>query len=264
VLFPCLICGLLLLTYAQNMNWLWSRWMNNPDYSHGPLIPLISLFIVYQKREELKNIAIDGTNWGLLILAAAIIVQIVSLRAQINFINSYSLILSLAGIILYLYGKRMFRALIFPLCYLIFMVPFWGAFMDKLANYLKVLSSILSFYIIQLFGFPVFLEGVVLHLPKGSLEVADPCSGIRSLFSLLALGTLIAYMSSGGVVKKISIVAFALVLAVIGNSLRVTTLAIILQETGKVITEGTLHSAIGLGVFIFALGGLLLYNKLVK
>ena len=238
--------------------------MDNPDYSHGPLIPLISLFIVYHKREELKKITFEGTNWGLLILGAALIVQIISLRAQINFVNSYSLILSLAGIIIYLYGKRMFRALLFPLCYLIFMVPFWGAFMDKLSNQLKVISSVLTFHIVQLFGFPVFREGVVLQLPGGSLEVADPCSGIRSLFSLLALGTLIAYMASGGIVKKISIVALAVVLAIIGNSLRVTALAVILHKTGEVITEGPLHSAIGLGVFLFALGGLLLFSKLVK
>jgi len=258
------ILGLLLFAYADNIRWLWSRWMENPNYSHGPLVPLISLFIVFQKRDIIKNLEIGSSNRGLYILLGAAIIHIISLRAQVNFLSSYSMILALAGIVLFIYGKSIFSALAFPIIYLVFMIPFWGGGIIKLGNVLKLLSSMLSFSILKLLGYPIFREGVILHLANGSLEVADPCSGIRSLISLLALGTILAYYSNGILFKKVFLVFLAIPLALLGNTLRVVFFGLIFETKGVLISEGFLHTLTGLGVFAFAFIGLIIFKKVVK
>ena len=263
-IYLAIIAGLLLFAYADNLTWLWSRWMENPNYSHGPLIPLISLFIVYQKRDALRNIQISSYGAGLYILIGAVLLYAVSLRAQVNFLLSYSMILVLVGTVMFLYGNKTFAALSFPILYLVFMVPFWGSAINKLGNSLKTVSSISSHAFLKMLGYPILREGVTLHLGNGSMEVADPCSGIRSLISLLALSTVIAYFSKGSIFKKGILVLAAVPLAVIGNTLRVVFFGIVLEKKGVLITEGPLHTLTGIGVFVIAFLGLIALSKWVK
>ncbi|MHA2230894.1 MAG: exosortase/archaeosortase family protein [Candidatus Hodarchaeales archaeon] len=263
-LYVTIIVSLFLFAYADNLEWLWSRWMVNPNYSHGPLIPLISLFIVFQKRAALRNIQTRGSNRGLYVLLAAAFLFIISLRAQVSFTLSYSMILAIAGIVLYLHGQKMFASVAFPIFYLVFMVPFWVGAINKLGNILKLLSSILSFNILQFLGYPIYREGVMLHLANGSFEVADPCSGIRSLISLLALGTIMAYYSNGILCKKISLALIDVPLALLANTLRVVFFGLILETKGVLISEGFLHTLTGFGVFAFAFGGLMALKKSIR
>lgn len=252
---------MMLLIYWHNVQWLWSRWMENPDYSHGPLIPLISLFIVYQKRKQIRKIDMRGSIIGVYVIALAVLIYIVSMRAQVNFALSYSLIIMLCGIVLFLGGKNLFSKVAFPICFLFFMVPFWGSAIANLSNALKALSSITTHGIIYLLGYPIFRDGVVLYMSKGTLEIADPCSGIRSLMALLALGTVIAYYSNTHLIKKVIIVLLAIPIAFIGNTLRVVFFAVVLENKGVIITEGPLHTISGMVVFAFALAVLILSSK---
>jgi exosortase len=119
-------------------------------------------------------------------------------------------------------------------------------------------------YILNAIGFTVFKEGVVLHLANGSLEVADACSGITSLLSLLSLGSLIAYLSKGGFFKKIIIVISVIPLALIGNILRVTLFGIMLETKGILISEGFLHTTTGIGVFCMSFFGLHCIKRLIR
>ena len=146
ILYLSVTVLLLFFLYANNLSWLWLRWMESPDYSHGPLIPLISLFVVFQKRKVLKRIKFDGSSLGIYILLCAILLQAVALRAQVNFLSSYSIILAIVGIVLYLFGKKMLSELLFPILFLFFMVPFWGVITNNLSNLLKILSSFSSSY----------------------------------------------------------------------------------------------------------------------
>ena len=238
--------------------------MESPDYSHGPLIPLISLFVVFQKRKVLKRIKFDGSSLGIYILLCAILLQAVALRAQVNFLSSYSIILAIVGIVLYLFGKKMLSELLFPILFLFFMVPFWGVITNNLSNLLKILSSFSSFHILQFIGYPVLREGVTLHFAGDSMEVANPCSGIRSLISILAIGTLVVYYSNGTIFKKVILVLLGIPLFFIANTLRIILFGIILETKGILITEGFLHTLTGLAVFIFAFLGLLAFNKWVR
>ena len=257
-------CAIMLAAgYYENLVWLWSRWMDNPDYSHGPLIPLVSGTIVYLRRESLRQFTGDNGRGGLVLFAGAFLLQVVSRRMQVNFLESYAFILSIAGCIWFLFGRRVASELLFPICFLIFMVPFWGTALDKVGNILKTMSSITSFHLINFMGFPIHLDGVVLQLSRGSLEVADPCSGVRSLVSLLAVGTLMAYFSRIHWTKKVLVALLAVPFAFIWNTFRVVAFGIILETTGVLISDGFWHTFTGLLVFALALLSLFAVNKWV-
>ena len=259
--YSVLILGILTFIYADNLFWLWRKWMENPHYSHGPLIPLIALSIAYQKRDEIRKIYKQGSIIGIWVLILAALFYVISMRAQVRSATSYSLIMMLVGVVLFLYGKKTFAVLAFPICFLFFMVPFWSGAITKLSNALKILSSVTTHHIISLLGYPIFRDGVIIHLSKGTLEVADPCSGIRSLMALLALGTVIAYYAETEFYVKVLIILLAIPIAFIGNTLRVVFFAIVLEEKGVIITEGPLHMLSGLAVFVFAFILLILASK---
>jgi exosortase len=238
--------------------------MDNPNYSHGPLIPLISLFVVYQKWRLLKVLEFTGWTKGLIVIMGAWLLYILSMRAQVNFLVSYSMIVMITGIVLYVLGRNAFSELAFPVLFLVFMVPFWVGAINKASNILKVISSMLTGQILNSLGYAVFREGVVLHLGNGSLEVADPCSGIRSLISLLALGCLMAYFASGGYIKKMILVLSVIPLTVIGNTLRVAFFGVVLETKGILISEGFAHTMTGFGVFALTFLALFLISKAIK
>ena len=264
ILYLAVVFALVLWCYADNLRWLWSRWMENPNYSYGPLIPIISLFVIFQKKDLITNTDIRPSNRGLYILIPAILLQIIASRAQVNFISSYSLILVLVGIVLFLFGKKILRTLSFPILFLLFMVPFWAVPFRGFSNLLKLWSSICSFHILRVFGYPILREGVILRLGTGSLEVGDPCSGIRSLISLMALGTVVAYYSNSKLWKKLLLVFLAVPLAFLGNTLRVVFFGIMLESEGLLISEGPLHTMTGLVVFAFAFLGLIAFKKWLR
>jgi len=253
-----------LILYHNNLFWLGSKWFNDPDYSHGPLIPLISIYIGWLKREKLAEIKKrNGSIVGLVVISFAILVQILSIRAEVSLTSSYSFILIIYGIILTYYGKEIAKELLFPIAYLFFMVPFLGFFINPISNKLKLLSAYLSAKVIYLLGVPIFREGVMLHLPGGSIEVADPCSGIRSMVSLLALGTIFAYFTDTSFIRKILLIISAIPLAVLGNLTRIIFSGLMTSE-GVDVTKGFIHTLSGLLVFIVAFLGLVWFRSILK
>lgn len=263
-LFPILVMLLLILTYHRNFPWLWNSWMNNPNYSHGPLIPLVSSFLIWRKRHLLQSLPKHTDLYGLLICLLAIILHLFSVRSSVHFVSSYSLILLLSGVTLFLYGREISKALLFPFTYLIFMVPFVSLMITPASNQLKIVSSLLASNIVALLGIPILREGVILHLSHCTLEVADPCSGIRSLMTLLSIGALFAYFSNGTFPKKLILFFFTIPLAIISNVLRLLVLVVTAVTTGIIITDGFLHTLIGLFVFISAMAGLVLLKKAIQ
>jgi exosortase len=255
-----IIFALIFLIFKNNFIWLWHKWMEETRYSHGPMIPIISLYIVYQKKDAIKNITFHSANLGLLILFLACILFFISTRAQISFVQTYSMILFIVGVVWYIFGKDAFIKLWFPIFYLIFMVPFWAGGVNRLSNFLKTISSISSAKVFQFLGTSVFRDGVTLHFSKGVLEVADPCSGIQSLISLMAIGVVIAYFSTGSVLKKFFITFLVFPLVYLGNTVRIIVLGFFLETTGAMVSD-TLHTLIGMMIFIFMIFLLFGFSK---
>ena len=238
--------------YHQTFLWLYERY-TNPDshYSHGFLIPLISGYFIWRKRDELKNTATSSSRIGLGLIVLALLIHIGSVWTHIFFTSGFSILLFLIGITLYLFGSEFTKKISFPLGFLIFMFPLPMGAIAAFSFPLKLMVANLAGSFLNLFGLPIFREGAVVHLARTTLTIDDPCSGIRSLISLLALGALIAYISKTNILRKVILFISAIPIAIFTKVLRVCALILAANWLGSqwAMPEHWFHTASGMGVF---------------
>ena len=168
-----LLIGAFVLVYYQTTETLAEYWSANDTYSYAFLVPLISAYVIWLRREELKRVPV-APAWGLgsLALAAGLLMLIVGRVSSTNLIEAVSLLVSLCGLILLTLGTRMMRALAFPVAYLLAMIPFWDIFTNRLHAPFQMYSAALGVGALRLFGIPVLAQGVFIELPDITLEVA--------------------------------------------------------------------------------------------
>jgi len=240
------------------------QWWKDPNYSHGFLIPLVSLFLVWRRRDVLKHLPKVPSDWGLPVMVGGISVLTVGLLGAELFLTRSSLIAVLSGIVVYLGGWGLLRALLFPIAYLIFMVPLPFLVFNAVAFPLQLLAARVAQASLEILGIPVLREGNIIHLPGASLEVVDACSGIRSLMSLAALGTLFAYFTQRSLWKRAVLVLSTIPIAVATNALRVSGTGFLAYHFGQEAAEGFFHEFSGLVVFGSALVLLFLEGALLR
>lgn len=254
--FPVLICVLsaacFIYAFHQTFLWLYERY-TNPDshYSHGFLIPLISGYLIWRKRDELKNVPAASSKIGLVLIVLALLIHIGSVWTHIFFTSGFSILLLFIGITLYLFGLEFTKKISFPLGFLIFMFPLPMGAIAAFSFPLKLMVANLATSLLNIFSFPIFREGAVVHLARTTLTIDDPCSGIRSLISLLALGALIAYISKTSILRKVILFISAIPIAIFTNVLRVCALILAANWLGSqwAMPEHWFHTASGMGVF---------------
>jgi exosortase len=249
----CVVCfGILYYSVFQSMVYAWS---NDPNFSHGFLIPFISLFLVWQRSQELEQLPAAPCNPGILVIITGLFFLMVGNLAAEYFIQRISFIVVLCGIILFLFGRQHLKLLSFPLIYLIFMIPLPSILMLKITFPMQMLAAKAATYSLQLLDITVFREGTVVHLAENSLEVERACSGIRSLISLLALGAVLAYFVNRLNWQRAVVVFSCIPIAILINAFRVSMTGILANYYGIEAAEGFLHGFSG-AVLYFA--GLLL------
>ncbi len=238
-------------------------WSHDDNYSHGFLVPIIVAYLVWTKKEQINALRPAPSLSGIPIILLGLSMYLVGTIGAEWFLKRTSLIIVLGGIILYLYGKAYFKLLLFPLVFLMFMVPLPAIIYSALAFKLQLFVSIISTKLIALAGIPVFREGNILYVSTGPLAVEEACSGMRSIMALLALSALFAYLMYDSRFKQWILVASALPIAVITNVIRVTTTGIFAHYWGKAFAEGILHESFGWLVFVIAFILLFLLGKLL-
>lgn len=241
------------LLYHHTLAKLMSDWSTDPNFSHGFLIPLISLYMVWYIQADIRSTRVAPSNWGLAVFVLGMLVHIAGNVGAELFLMRFSMIITLSGILIYGLGIPMFRTLLVPVAYLIMMIPIPAIIWNQIAFPLQLLAARFSAEVIGLIGIPVFREGNILHLANTSLEVVDACSGLRSLTSLLALTGIFAFMAPFTIVKKWILFFSAIPIAVAVNVIRLSVTAAMAAWISPETAHGFLHDMSGLIIFGAAL-----------
>jgi exosortase D (VPLPA-CTERM-specific) len=224
-------------------------WWHRPEYSHGYMIPVVAIFLVWQQINKLPAAMEFGSWWGVVLLITGLIARTLGELSSIYTIIQYGFLISLAGIALAFFGRGM-RLLWVPFVYLIFMITLPNFLYFNLSSQLKLLSSEIGVAIIRLFGVPVYLEGNVIDLGAMQLQVAEACSGLRYLFPLMSFGFLIAYLYKGPVWQRVILFLSTIPMTIFMNSFRIALIGITVDRWGIAMAEGFLHDFEGWMVFM--------------
>jgi len=240
------------------------QWWEDDNYSHGFLVPIFSGFLIWQRRSELARLATRGTWLGLPVLVAGIATLILGDVGGENFLMRSSLVLILAGLVLFHLGQAIFRRVALPLAYLGFMIPLPAIPFYAVAFPLQTLAAQNAAWTLDQLGVPVLIDGNVIHLSQVSLGVTEACSGIRSLISLLALAVAWAYLTLPGPWSMLALIGSAVPITIIANAGRVVATGLIGQSFGIQYAQGFYHSFSGWIIFLFAFVCLLGVHGLIR
>ncbi len=227
-------------------------WRYDENYSHGFLIPLISIYLIWQKREHLKQILPSPSWWGPAILAFGLLLLTLGAAGAELFTMRFSFLLVITGVIVSLWGFSYLREILFPIIFLFFMIPLPYVIYNSLTLPLKRLATQLATFFLSLLSIPVLREGNIIHLPTMDLQVVEACSGIRSLIALMALGTIFAYLSQKSNLKRTVLILATIPIAIFANAVRITLTGILATYVNPEVAHGFFHTFSGWLVFLIA------------
>ena len=255
---------ILALLYWPILRDLVAQWWDDANYNHGFLIPVFSGFLVWRERGRLAAIPLAPTSFGLAVLLGGIALLLLGDIGAENFLMRSSLIVILAGLVLFMAGRGILRAVLFPLGYLLFMIPLPGILFYAITFPLQRIAAEQAAWALDLLGVPVLLDGNIIHLSQISLGVTEACSGIRSLISLLAGAAAWAYLMLPAGWLSVLFVATAIPITIVANSARVVATGLIGQWFGVEYASGFFHEFAGWVVYIFAFACLILVYGLIQ
>jgi exosortase D (VPLPA-CTERM-specific) len=245
---------LLFRNTIEYLYWAWHR----DEYSHGFLIPLVSAFLLWQRRSLFQQVQFRPSWAGVALAALGLAIYFLGSLASITTIDTYALVIVVLGAALALMGWQAFRIALVPLALLFLMNPIPNFFYFNLSSELQLLSSQLGVAFIRLCGVSVFLEGNVIDLGNYKLQVAEACSGLRYLFPLMTLGVIFAYLFRGRTWMRWCLFLSTIPITVLMNSFRIGVIGLLVDRFGIAQAEGFLHQFEGWVVFMACLLALLL------
>ena len=258
-----LIAAAVLVVFWQVFVRLVDAWIVDGNYSHGFLIIPIALYFVWERREKLVAATPRPTWFGLVVLAFGLATLLAGLWGSELFLSRFALIPVIAGIVLFVLGWQHLRILAFPLAFLFLMIPIPAIIFNQIAFPLQLLASRAGAWAISAVGIPVLREGNLLVLAHTTLEVAEACSGIRSLVSLITLGVVYGYFMDSRTWVRALIVASAIPVAIVANAARVAGTGMMAQWIGPEAADGFFHEFSGWIVFLFAFVMILIIQRLI-
>jgi exosortase len=263
VIALAILAGAFALLYHHVLAKLVHDWATDDNYSHGFLVVPIAGYLIWERREALKAATLRPRNSGLLVVAASLMVLTAGVLGSELFLTRVSMLGVLAGTVLFVAGWPCLRVLLFPLGLLLITIPIPSIVFNQVAFPLQLLASRFGAAALTVAGVPVLREGNLMVLANTTLEVAEACSGIRSLISLLTVGIVIGYFGDGRSWVRTFIALTTIPIAIFANAVRVAGTGLAAHYVGPQAAEGFLHAFSGWLVFVLALLLVLAVRQLV-
>jgi len=236
------------LIFRPTLASLWQTWMSDPNSSHGLLVPAISAWLVWNRRGELTAAGKPALG-GLALLLSGLLLYALGTAGFVRVLAALGVVASLSGLAWFNLGQGNFKRLAFAFAFLLFAIPLPVGLTSLAAFPLQLFASRLSAALLGLCGVSVLREGNMLYFANTQLEVAEACSGLRSMTAFLMLGALFAHLLKGGWAGRLFLLALAIPLAVVMNIVRVTGTGLLANRYGDEVAKGFLHEFSGLVVF---------------
>jgi exosortase len=248
--------------YAPIVSRLAAQWWQDPNYIHGFFVPAFSLLLLWEDRARLAALPLKPSWSGLVILLFALLALTVGVLSSEFFLPRISFLLLISGMVVFFAGWEYLLAVSFPLAFLILMVPSSTIF-NQVTFPLQILASKTASFLLTLAGVSLVREGNIILLSGARLEVAEACSGIQSLFSLVTLAIVYGYLVETKV-GRILLALAAVPISVLANALRIAATGLVLQHWGIERAQGSLHILSGWLIFMSSLALLFMFHCLLR
>ena len=259
-----LISGLVAVLYTGILVRMAGQWWADPNFSHGIVVPLFSGYLVWLRRKQLASLPLQPVWGGILLLAFALGFLVAGILGAELFLSRVSLLLVMAGLVLLFLGWNHLRAILFPLAFLLLMIPLPSLVFNQVTLPLQLLASKFATSVLQTAGVPVLRDGNVLQLPAMSLEVAEACSGIRSLLSLITLALIYGYLMESRRWVRVALVVIAAPIAVLANALRIVGTGLCVHYWSPDRAQGFFHTFSGWIIFLISFALLFLVHRTMR
>jgi len=253
--------------YASILARLFLQWVGptrDPNFEHGVFVPLFAMFILWQDRQRLMAIRPNPSWAGLPVLMLSLAMLVLGVLGAELFFSRVSLLVMLAGLILLFQGWAFFRAVLFPWAVLALMIPIPNLILQQITFPLQLVASKLATVLLELVGVPVLRQGNVIVLASMPLDVAEACSGIRSLLTLVTLAIIYGYLMESRIWVRIALACSAVPIAVAANSFRIFGTGLLVQYWDPDKAEGFFHTFSGWLIFVVALMLLFAVHRLIS
>lgn len=245
----------LLVVFIISVYWnvytdLFRIWSNQEEYSHGFMIPLVSLYFLWQKKDLIFTQRTQSIILGFVAISISLVAYFIGTLGDLFFLLRFSFIFLLIGLALLFVGYKSTKTMLIPILLLIFSFPLPPIIQAALTIKLQLLSSQLGVFIIRACNIPVYLEGNVIDLGSYQLQVVEACSGLRYLFPLMSLAFICAYLYQVALWKRTLIFLTAIPITLLMNSFRIGVIGILVQYWGTAVAEGFTHDFEGWIVFM--------------
>jgi exosortase D (VPLPA-CTERM-specific) len=247
------ICALLGLAYHDSLGFMSRSWINDENYSHGLLVPAVSLFLIWKKRRNILAHTPVGMWWGSAFLLIGLALYIIGELATLYVLLHASLWCILVGLVVALFGTSATRAMAFPLAYLLTAIPLPQFLYQDLSAKLQLISSSLGVGCLQIIGVTAFRDGNVIDLGPIQLQVIDACSGLRYLFPLAAIALLCAYLFQDRMWKRVVLFLSSIPISILLNGFRIGMIGVLVERYGQASAEGFYHLFEGWFLFMVSL-----------
>jgi len=242
--------SLLVLIHFDGLSLMVQWWGAREEYGHGFLIPFITLFLIWQKKDQLEKIEFKKSWLGVVFVGFGLFLFYAGELSAIYTVIQYAFLVTLFGVVLSLMGIKAFKVILVPMLILVFMIPLPNFLYNNLSSELQLISSEIGVAVIRLFDISVFLEGNVIDLGVFKLQVVEACSGLNYLFPLMTLAFITAYFFTGAFWKKAVIFLSSIPITILMNSFRIGAIGVMVEYWGIEMAEGFLHDFEGWVIFM--------------